>query len=472
MSRTIRLALMPKQRRFFESTAKELLYSGAWGAGKSIALCAKVLALAIHYPGSTIGLCRKKMVQLKATTLRVFLREVCPPELIVNHHKTDHVIVVKAGPKLREKSEIHYFGLINEKGDSYNIRGFTGGAVGLDEAVETTEDEWKEIKGRLRDPKCGLRQIFAATNPAGKGHWLYQRMFINRDPNVHETIETNTLENPYLPDDYRADCERLTGRYRDRYVLGKWVDFEGLVYDHFDPLVHCITWQQFAERFGDIARDPRTGRPRIPPEWTNRYGVIDFGYTNPFVHQWWARSPDDEFFRYREIYHTRRLVSVHGTQIREQEATAQEKIVSRWADHDAEDRATLHAAGIATMPANKAKLPGIETVYELLTVNPVTGRPRMFFIREALLEQDPYLVSNKLPWCTEQELMTYAYPRRADGKPVREEPVKINDHGADCTRYFAHSLLKGGSGTGLLDHMRAEAARRQADEAARAARRH
>jgi predicted transcriptional regulator len=39
---------------------------------------------------------------------------------------------------------------------------------------------------------------------------------------------------------------------------------------------------------------------------------VDFGYTNPFVMQWWAEDPDGRLYLYREIYRTRRLVEDHA----------------------------------------------------------------------------------------------------------------------------------------------------------------
>lgn len=429
------------------------------------ALCGKVLALATRYPGSTIGLARKKLTDLKATTLDVFLREVCPPQLIKAHHRADRVITVRSGPQGRQEAYIRYFGLISASGESYNIRSLNLGACGVDEGVELSAIEWDELSGRLRDPYCGLHQLFTATNPAGKGHWLYKRGWTAPVGGI-QVIETNALENTHLPASYLERLALFVGRYRDRYVLGKWVDFEGLVYDHFDPLLHCITWDQFVARFGDAARCPETGRPQIPPDWT-RVAGIDFGYVNPFVHQWWAISPDDEWFRYRELYHTRRLVSDHAKQIHAAESAGRDPgMRGRWADHDAEDRATLHASDVWTMPANKEVSPGLQTVYQLLSPDPVTGRPRMQFIRDTLLEADPYLIAEELPLCTEQELQAYAYPRGQDGRPLKEAPLKVNDHGADAMRMVAHSYLHGGSGLGTLGFYREEAARLGRERAA------
>lgn len=454
---TVALRLLEKQRAFVESVAGELLYSGAFGAGKTRALCTKVLALAMRYPGTTIGLCRRTLVSLKATTLRSLLDEVLPPELVRWHNKSERLIAVRSGPGLRDTAYIHYFGLRAQSGESYNIRSLNLGACGVDEGVEITEQEWDEVRGRCRDWRCGLNVCFTTTNPGGRGHWMYRRFFLEGKPGEQQVIQTSTFDNPYLPAVYKVFCDSLKGRYRDRYVLGKWVDFEGLVYDCFDPMVHLLTWEQFAERFGGEEGRGADGAPCIPPSWP-RERAIDFGYTNPFVCQWWAEDADARSFLYREIYHTRRLVSVHGEQIVAQ--SMGEPIVATYADHDAEGRATLEDAGVSSLPANKAVKDGIESAYELLQPDPLTGEPRLFFLRDTLLEVDPYLVAQNLPTRTVEELGIYQYPKGTGLRNPTEDPIKLHDHGCDALRYRAHTRKAGGEGAGGLWRYMADEARR------------
>ena len=82
-------------------------------------------------------------------------------------------------------------------------------------------------------------------------------------------------------------------------MLGRWVAFEGLVYDVFDPREHII--------------DMRPNE--IPPSW-RRIISIDFGFNHPFVAQWWAIDPEGRMYRYREIYKTGRLVEDHAKDIK------------------------------------------------------------------------------------------------------------------------------------------------------------
>ena len=125
--------------------------------------------------------------------------------------------------------------------------------------------------------------------------------------------------------EYTGVVERL------QLLEGRWdIGNEGLVYDNFDSAVHVV------DAFP------------IPVAW-RRFRSIDFGYNNPFLCQWWALSPDDVMYLYREIYEPERLVSELGPQI--VELSRGERILGTVADHDAENRAELNKHGVPTAPA-------------------------------------------------------------------------------------------------------------------------
>jgi phage terminase large subunit len=139
-------------------------------------------------------------------------------------------------------------------------------------------------------------------------------------------------------------------------------------------------------------------------------------------------------YRYREIYMTRRTVKTHAAEINR--LSEGEHIEATITDHDAEDRATLEENGIDTTAAIKDVSPGIQKVQERL-MKAGDGRPRIFYLRDSLVERDEALVEAGKPCCTEQEFDVYMWPKAIDGKPIKDAPVKMNDHGMDSTRYGA-----------------------------------
>ena len=217
------------QDEFVVTTASRALFSGAFGAGKTIALCAKGLKLSLDYPNNFGFICRKTRSSLEISTLLTFLRIVCPPELIANHDKQKGIITLVNG------SQILFGGLDDPlKLGSLGAGGI--GWVGIDEAIETDEDDWIMLEGRLRLPGVP-HQIFAATNPGPPTHYLYQMFFVKEKG---EAYQASSYDNPALPEDYKQRLSEFEGVYKDRYVLGLWKGLEGLVYSAFDDKICLI----------------------------------------------------------------------------------------------------------------------------------------------------------------------------------------------------------------------------------------
>jgi len=80
--------VLPKQLEFLRSEAREVIYSGAFGAGKTRALCLRI-AMRAATPGSREGLCRRNMVSLKRSTLKTMLEPdgELPPVLPIGTYK-------------------------------------------------------------------------------------------------------------------------------------------------------------------------------------------------------------------------------------------------------------------------------------------------------------------------------------------------------------------------------------------------
>jgi hypothetical protein len=284
------------------------------------------------------------------------------------------------------------------------------------EATELAEDDWERLTTRNRNGVLPYQQLIGDCNPDRPTHWLNQRAVrggVARLLSRHE-------DNPAVTPAYLATLDKLTGVRHQRLRRGVWAGAEGAVYDQYDPAVHLI------DRF------------EIPERWRH-YRVIDFGYTNPFVCQWWAEDFDGRLYRYRELYRTQRLVEDHAADIAR--LSGNQRYEATIADHDAEDRATLHARGIPTIPAYKGVSVGIQGVQARL-VRAGDGRPRLFLLRDSLVETDPRLVEAKKPLSTEQEFDGYIWATSPDGRPVKEEPLKVDDHGMDATRYLVAHVDK------------------------------
>lgn len=380
---------------------KEILFEGPAGTGKTRAALEKALFCAMKWEGSRILLVRATRVSMTQSVLVTFEEKVLSGNLLS--------ICSGAGRENRQSyhlpngSEIVVGGM--DKPD--RIMSTEYDLIIYFESTEGTEDGIEKLTTRLRNGVMPFQQLICDCNPGAPTHFLNQRANVGK----MTRILSRHSDNPSVKQEYLNTLSQLSGARRMRLYEGKWASQEGLVYN-YDPAVHLI------DRFD------------IPSEWT-KYRVIDFGFTNPFVCQWWAQDPDGNLYRYREIYFTQRLVSDHAIHIKQFSESIKETI----ADHDAEDRATLHALGINTIAAKKAISTGIESVMNRLKINP-NGKPGVFFLKDSLIERDQSLVDKKKPCCTEEEFDGYVWPKGQDGKEFKEAPVKVDDHGMDCLKYL------------------------------------
>ena len=411
------------------SMKEENLLSGAWGSGKTRALCERLLRMCIEWPGNRVGLFRKEDKSLKATTLVTLLEgdgdmpPVIPESAIVKHDKRPYgkiVVRAKGGT-----SEIIYGGLSRQGLVQSWVKGLNLGGFCVDQGEELTFDDYVLLLGRMRLAIPPVRQACMAVNPDGPGHWIHKRFF-DEPTDKMWSESSSSFDNPFLPQQYRETLRGLKGRYYQRYALGLWVGFEGLVYPNLDLRIHEI--------------DPF----EVPVEWP-RYLSVDFGYVHPAVVQWWAYdSVEDKVYMYRELYVTGRLVRDLAQEVFELSRN-DPKPQMVWCDHDAQERAILDDVwknyGVLTQPANKSVSPGIQEVYQRLGNElDAESEPRVFFFKNALVYPDESLVfsegGQKRATKTIESMQMYEW---LTGN--KEAPRKVEDDGADACRYMINSLF-------------------------------
>ena len=415
-------------RLLFDARQPEVLISGPAGTGKSRAALEYVHKCLLEYPKARALVVRKTLTSLVASGMVTFREKVLDPRDGVQFY---------GGSKV-EPAQFRYPNgsrlVVGGLDKASKIMSAEYDIVYVQEATELTENDWESLTTRLRNGMMPFQQMVADCNPDAPTHWLKRRSDAGRTV----MLESRHEDNPVLYDRragvwtdsgavYMSKLDNLSGVRYLRLRKGVWAAAEGMVYDNWDRAVHLI------DRFP------------IPPSW-RRFRVVDFGYTNPFVCQWWAIDPDGRMYLYREIYHSQRTVKVHAEQIKRLESNPfeqgvdaegkprRERIERTVADHDAEDRATLAESGIHTENAKKDVTVGIQAVQERLKLAG-DGRGRLFILRDSLVERDGIMADAGKPTCTAEEIESYCWPQGQDGKPVKEEPVKVDDHGMDALRY-------------------------------------
>ena len=276
----------------------------------------------------------------------------------------------------------------------------------IDETVETTFDDWQMLETRFRLPGVP-HQLFGATNPGSPNHFLHQMFFMDQ---LGEVYQAGTLDNPLLPGDYRSRVGQLTGSFYERYVLGRWIGFEGLIYQQFDITRHIIPDEPFD-----------------PDRWSRIVMGVDWGFSNPACLLVVAKDKDNRLRVLGEFYErqvqTVKLISIA------QAMAVQYNIQEILCDPSEPmfiDQ--FRQAGLPAKSANNEVLPGIQAVlaYYAKRDDETEGF--------GIVESCPSLIREK---------QTYRWQRGRDGQYMRDQPVKEEDHACDALRYAVMELVAG-----------------------------
>ena len=154
-----------------------------------------------------------------------------------------------------------------------------------DELADISPDVFEMLKSRL---SLEYSECHAACNPESPQHWL--KRFIDTPGLDIYDQRYQITDNPHLPTKYVEELKReYAGTvYYDRFILGKWVLAEGLVYANFDRATMCREL------------DPAT------VQGARHVLAIDYGITNPFaaldvvLHEGAAYVVDEYYFDSRK----------------------------------------------------------------------------------------------------------------------------------------------------------------------------
>lgn len=421
----------------FRDKSHEVIVHGPFETGKTLGCLQKVNAILAKYPKARWVMCRLTYKSLLETAVPTYERKV------LKYEPGDPRCPVKKyggeKPQFYEYpngARLYVAGLDQPQ----KILSSEWDGIFVPQCEEIPEETWQMLTARATGRAANMpwSQVLGDANPGPETHWIINRERISLHATTHEDNPTiyerdaNGELTGRLTERGKRTIETLsslTGLLYKRGFLGQWVGAEGQVYEA-DPTVH---------RIDDF---------QIPATW-RRLRVIDFGFTNPFVCQWWALDEDDRLYLYREIYMRKRTVLEHLPLINR--LSKGEVYAENIADWDAEDRATLENGiiipstmrvvepGFRTIPADKRISVGIQAVQKRLGVQK-DGRARIFFMRNALVEVDEGLKEARLPTCTWEEFGVYSWQEKKDGRNEKEEPIDEFNHGMDAMRYLVMYL--------------------------------
>lgn len=280
-----------KQKQFFMARKKYIGYGGARGGGKSWAVRAKAIMLALKYPGIHMLIVRRTYKELEGNHIRILKNMTLG---IAKYNQTDKLLTFFNGSTIE-------FMYCARDADLDRLQGLEYDVIFLDEAAQLSEYQMKAIVATMRGVNDFPKRCYFTCNPGGQGHAYIKRVFIDRqflpteDPDEYTFIQALVDDNTALMEaqpEYLQQLEALPKKLREAWRFGRWDVFEGQVFGEFaDDIEH------YKDRRWTHVIDPFD----IPDTWTI-YRGFDWGYAKPFSVGWYAVSPAGRMYRFRELY--------------------------------------------------------------------------------------------------------------------------------------------------------------------------
>lgn len=282
----LKFPLQPKQIQLLDwmDLFPVLFYGGAKGGGKSRGMRDVFLIRRFKYPGTNCIIFRKTFPELEANHIRPLFQLY--PDLRQFYSESKKLLTLPNGSTME-------FGYAEREADLDRYQGREYDDLGIEEAGQWTESEFRKLHGSNRTSKPGIKPRCLLTgNPGGIGHGWLKRLFVTRrfnereDPSDYAFIQATVDDNAALMDNDPAYVKRLDAEpneaLRKAFRFGDWDIFAG----------------QF---FQEISRDVHLIKPfPIPRHW-NRFGSYDFGFNHPAAFGWFATDEDGNVYLYREL---------------------------------------------------------------------------------------------------------------------------------------------------------------------------
>lgn len=374
-----------------------IICDGAVRSGKTLCMSVSFICWAFyHFSGTSFALCGKTVASLRRNVITPLLPVLNELGFSCDYKISRNVLEIKKGSV---KNRFYLFGGRDESSASL-IQGMTLGGVMLDEAALMPRSFVEQALAR-----CSLEnaKYFFNCNPEHPYHWFYLEWIKkHREKNIlylHFAMQDNPSLSKSVIDRYKS---LYSGAFYERFVEGRWVTAQGLVYPMFDSTRHV------KECKGPVSR---------------YYLSCDYGTVNPFSLGLWGEC-SGKWYRIDEYYHSSRDA---GIQLTDEEYYKElcrlsqgKKIEALVIDPSAASfiQTVRRHGEFRVIKADNDVLSGISKVCQ------------------ALKNKEFYLSPN----CKDsiREFSVY----RWDDSIKKDAVKKENDHAMDDIRYFVSTVMK------------------------------
>ena len=373
-----------RQTKFHTARVDDALYGGAAGGGKTAAIVAEGVTIALEHPGIPVDFFRRTIPELKGTIQQEIYKQ-CAAYISAGHmawHGQDRQFKLTNGSVLN----LNY---CDTDADIYRYQGREMPVILVDELTQFPQSWIEYLKTRNRSSNPDWPVIFrAGTNPGGIGHgWVKTRYVdigspetVHTDPETKETriyIPAKVDDHPLeaFRESYSKKLDAITDQDLKRALRhGDWDVFAGQVFTEWRYEKHTV------EPFS------------IPEHWI-KWFAYDYGYNTWAAGLWLTKDPQtDRIFVYREFYETQMPVSRQAEQQNMLESGEQVRVKladpAIWkSPGNAETGETVAALFERSKriftPANNERIAGKNVIHEALAIAP-DGLPKLRVFRSCV----------------------------------------------------------------------------------------
>lgn len=374
-----------------------ILCDGAVRSGKTMCMSLSFIAWAFYqFSDTSFAICGKTIGSLRRNVVQPLLPALRELGFSCTERLTHNVIEISRGGR---QNRFYLFGGRDESSASL-IQGMTLGGVLLDEVALMPRSFVEQSLAR-----CSLEgsKFWFNCNPEHPQHWFHEEWVLKAKEKNCLYLHFTMRDNPSLTPAILKRYETLySGAFYERFVEGKWVAAQGLVYPMFGS--HLIT---------------------APPQsCTEYYLSCDYGTVNPFSCGLWGER-EGIWYRLREYYYDS---CREGQQKTDEEYYAEVAALAGELPVNAvivDPSAASFLACIRrygrypVIPAKNEVLDGIRRVSNALKAGKLRIAPAC---RDTIREFGLY---------------------RWDARAARDAPRKEHDHAMDDIRYFVSTVLAG-----------------------------
>ncbi len=374
-----------------------VIADGAIRSGKTIACICSFLRWSLkNYDGENFIIAGKTIGTLKKNVIGPMLQILAAWGLKYDYNRTENFLVIG--------NNTYFMYDANNESSQDRLQGLTAAGALADEAALFPQNFVDQMIGR-----CSVdgAKIFMNCNPGNPYHFVKVEL-------IDKAKEKNILYMHFDMDDNLSLSEKVKARFRrmfsgvfyKRYILGLWVQAEGIIYDMFDEIKHKVE--------------------SIKRAYKEFYVSCDYGTQNATVFLLWGNC-EGKWYIVKEYYYSGR------------DKGKQKSDPEYYKDLEAFIGETpIKAIVIDPSAASFITLIRKHGKFKVRkAMNDVIGGIR----NVASYLNNGVLQVNDCCFNTIKEFFSYIWDEKALTRG-EDKPVKTMDHAMDAIRYFVNTILQ------------------------------